>query len=61
MNFSPQANYIDRATATSPWILVPTFDRGVLSGRRSGNPMAINLSFVDRSPYFFFQEAPHLS
>jgi hypothetical protein len=36
---------------------VPTFaDRGVWQ-----NPMTVNLSFLDRSYYFLFQVAPHLS
>jgi hypothetical protein len=42
-------------------ILVPTFvDRGVSRGQRGGCPTAVNLSFLDRSLYFFFQVAPHL-
>jgi hypothetical protein len=42
--------------------LVPTFlDRGVSRGQRSGIPMAINLSFLDQSRYFFFEVAPPLS
>jgi hypothetical protein len=39
MAFSPQATYTDWATATSWWILVPTFvDRGVSSGQRDESP-----------------------
>jgi hypothetical protein len=59
--FSLQANYIDWATATGRWILVPTFvDRAVSHGQRGGTLTAVNLSFLDRSHYFFFQVAPHL-
>jgi hypothetical protein len=61
MAFSPQAKYTDWATATAMRILVRTFvDRGVSRGQRGGIPMADNLSFLDRSRYFF-QVAPHLS
>jgi hypothetical protein len=43
-------------------ILVPTFaDRGVSCGQRGGSHTVVNLSFLDRSRYFFFQVAPHLS
>jgi hypothetical protein len=57
-----QTNYIDWADATGRRILVPTFvDRGVSRGQRGGNSKAVNLSFLDRSRYFFFQVAPHLS
>jgi hypothetical protein len=60
MAISPQVNYTNWATATSRWILVPIFvDRGVSRGQRGGNPMAVNLSILDRSHYF--QVAPHLS
>jgi hypothetical protein len=56
MAFSPQANYTDWVTATGWQILVPTFvDRGVLHGQRGGTPMAVNLSFLDRSRYFSFK------
>jgi hypothetical protein len=52
--FSPQANYTDWATATFRRNLVPTFvDRGV---SRGGFPTAVNLSFLDRSRYFFFKD-----
>jgi hypothetical protein len=30
-------------------------------GQRSGAPTVVNLSFLDRSRYFLFQVAPHLS
>jgi hypothetical protein len=41
---------------------VPAFvDRGVSRGQRGGSPTAVNLSFLDRSHYFSFQVAPHLS
>jgi hypothetical protein len=60
--FSRQANYTDWATATSRRNLVPTFsDRGVSRGQRGGSPTVVNLSFLDRSCYFFFQVVPHLS
>jgi hypothetical protein len=29
--------------------------------QRGGSPTVVNLSFLDRSRYFFFQVAPHLS
>jgi hypothetical protein len=48
MAFSPQVNYTDWATVTSPWILVPTFvDRGVSCGQHGGTTTAVNLSFLD--------------
>jgi transposase InsO family protein len=57
-----QANYTDWATAKCRKSLVPTFaDRGVSRGQRGGLPTVLNLSFLDRSRYFFFQIAPHLS
>jgi hypothetical protein len=60
--FSPQANYSDWATATGQLILVPAFvDRGMSFSKRGGSPTVVNLSFLDRSRYFFFQVAPHLS
>jgi hypothetical protein len=60
--FSPQANYTDWVTATCWRNLVPTFvDRGVSCGQRGGSPTAVNISFLERSRYFFFQVAPHLS
>jgi hypothetical protein len=34
---------------------------GVSRGQRDGTPTAFNLSFLDRSCYFFSQVAPHLS
>jgi hypothetical protein len=53
--FSPQADYTDWATAT--WRnLVPTFaDRVVSCGQRGGSPKVVNLSFLDRNPYFSFK------
>jgi hypothetical protein len=43
-------------------ILMSAFaDRGVSRGQRVGNPVVVNVSFLDRSHYFFFQVAPHLS
>jgi hypothetical protein len=54
--FSPQANYIDWATATGRRILVPTFaDRGVSRGQRVGSRTVVNLSFLDRNRYFSFK------
>jgi hypothetical protein len=53
---SPQANYTDRATASGWGILVSTLvHRGVSRGQRSGTPTAVNLSFLDRSRYFYFE------
>jgi hypothetical protein len=41
---------------------MPAFvDRGVSRGQRGGSRTVVNLSFLDRSRYFFFQVAPHLS
>jgi hypothetical protein len=55
---SPRANYTDWATATCRRNSVPTFvDRGVSGGQRGGSPTVVNLSFLDRSRYFFFQVA----
>jgi hypothetical protein len=60
--FSLQVNYTDYATATDQRILMPTFsDRGVSHGQCSGSPTAISVGFLDRSRYFFFHVAPHLS
>jgi hypothetical protein len=43
-------------------ILVPPFvDSGMSRGQRGGSLTVVNLSFLDRSRYFFFQVAPHLS
>jgi hypothetical protein len=58
--FSQQENYTDWTTATGRRMSVPV-DRGVSRGQRGGSPTAVNLSFLDRSRYFFFQIAPHLS
>jgi hypothetical protein len=60
--FSPQGTYTDWSTATCRRFLVSAFaDRGALRGQRCGSPTAFNLSFLDRSRYFFFQVASHLS
>jgi hypothetical protein len=60
--FRPQAKYTDWSTTAFRRNLVPTFvDRGVSRGQRGGSPTAVNLSFLDRSSYFFFQVALHLS
>jgi hypothetical protein len=62
MALSPQANYTHCATAIGGRILRPTFvDRGVSRGQRGGNPTAVNVSFLDRTHYFFFHIAPHVS
>jgi hypothetical protein len=54
--------YTDWATATCRINLVPTFVYiGVSHSQRGGPHKAVNLSFLDRSSYFFFQEALHLS
>jgi hypothetical protein len=58
---SPQANFTDWSIATGRRNLVPTFaDRGVSRGQCGGSPTVVNLSFLDRSRYFFFQVVPHL-
>jgi hypothetical protein len=60
--FCPQSKYTDSAAATCRRNLVPTFvDRGMSLGQRSRSPTVVNLSFLDRSRYFFFQVFPHLS
>jgi hypothetical protein len=42
------------ATATCRRNLVPTFvDGGVSRGQRGGSPTVVNLSFLDRSRYFY--------
>jgi hypothetical protein len=62
VTFSQQANYTNWARASGQRILVPTFaDRGVSRGQLGGKPNTVNLSFLDRSRYFTFQVAPHLS
>jgi hypothetical protein len=61
VGLSTQANYTGWATATCRRNLVPTFaDRGVSRGQRGGSPTVVNLSFLDRSRYFFFQISPYL-
>jgi hypothetical protein len=60
--FYPRANYTDWTAAACRRNLLPTFvDRGVWRGQRGGSPTVVNLSFIDRSRYFFFQVTPHLS
>jgi hypothetical protein len=60
--FSSQVNYTYWATAIFRPILVLTFvDISVSRGHRGGSPSTVNLSCLDRSPYFLFQVAPHLS
>jgi hypothetical protein len=62
VSLSPQENYTDWATANCQWNLVPTFaHRKVSHGQRGGSPTVVNFSFLDRSRYFSFQVAPHLS
>jgi hypothetical protein len=62
VTFRPQANCTDWATAAGRRILEPNFsDRG-LSHDQCGGPLTVvNLSFLDRSRYFFIQVAPHIS
>jgi hypothetical protein len=61
-SFSPQANLTDWATATGRLISVPTFVvRGVLCGQRGGAPVVVDISFLDRGRYFFYQVSPYLS
>jgi hypothetical protein len=51
---SPQTNYTDWATTTCRRNLVPTFvDKEVSRGQRGGSHTVVNLSFLDRSRYFF--------
>jgi hypothetical protein len=60
--FSPEANYTDWSTAACRRNLVPTFGESWVSrDQRDGSPTAVNISFLDRGRYFFFQIAPHLS
>jgi hypothetical protein len=62
MAFSPKTKYTDWATANCRRNLVPAFvDRGVSRAHHGGSLTAVNLSILDRSRYFFFQVAPHLS
>jgi hypothetical protein len=58
MAFSPQANYTDWATDTCWRNVMPTFvDRGVSRGQHGGSPTVVNLSFLDRSRYFFLSSS----
>jgi hypothetical protein len=62
MPLSQHANYTNSATATCQRNLVqPIVDRRVSRGQCGGSPTVVNLSFIDRSRYFFFQVAPHIS
>jgi hypothetical protein len=55
--FSPQAKYIDWATANCWRNLVSTFvDRGVSRSQHGGSPTIVNLSFLDRSRYFYSKQ-----
>jgi hypothetical protein len=56
---SPQANYTDRATAAVGEV-VPTFVVEGVTWSAQRIPTAVNLGFLDRSQYFFFQVAPQL-
>jgi hypothetical protein len=56
---SPEANYTDRATAAVGEV-VPTFADGGVTWLAQRIPTAVNLGFLDRSRYFFFQVAPQL-
>jgi hypothetical protein len=59
--FSPQVNYTNWVTATSQWILVPTFvDGGLSHGQHGWTPTAVNL-FSRLELLLFFQVVPHLS
>jgi hypothetical protein len=56
VDFSPQANYTDRATAIGRRILEQSFvDRGVSRCQRGGSRTLVNLSFLYRSRYFCFK------
>jgi hypothetical protein len=56
MAFIPQANYTDWVTTTCRQNLVPTFaDRGMSRGQHEGYPTGVNLSFLDRSRYFYYK------
>jgi hypothetical protein len=60
--FSAQANCTDWGTAAGRRILVITFAlRGVSRGQSGSSPRPLISVFLDRSPYLFFQVAPHLS
>jgi hypothetical protein len=53
----PQAKYTDWTTATCRRNLVPTFaDRGASRGQRGGSRTVVNLSVLDRSRYFSFNQ-----
>jgi hypothetical protein len=61
--FSPQANYIDRATAITWRNLVATFaDTEVSRGQRGGSRTVVNVSFLDQSrccPFKWLLIYPH--
>jgi hypothetical protein len=58
VDLSPQTNYTDWATAADRRIVVPTFeDRGVSRGQCVGSLTVVNLSFLDRSRYFFLSSS----
>jgi hypothetical protein len=52
---SPQANYMDWATASRRNVVPTSADRRVSRGQRGGSSTAVNLSFLDRSRYFSFK------
>jgi hypothetical protein len=59
---SLQLNYNRLSAGHLSANLVPTFaERRMLRGQRGRSTTVVNLSFLDRSCYFFFQVAPHLS
>jgi hypothetical protein len=54
MALSSQAKSTDRVTATCRRNLVPAFvDKRASRGQRGGFPTVVNLSFLDRTLYFF--------
>jgi hypothetical protein len=57
---SLQAKYTDRATAACRRKLVPHFTDRKYHVVSVTDPYGSNLSFLDRSSYFFFQVAPQL-
>jgi hypothetical protein len=62
INHRPSRNASLNAFPSPLTVLVPTFaDREVSRGQRGGSPTVVNLSFLGRSRYFFFQVASHLS
>jgi hypothetical protein len=58
---SPQANYTDRATAACQRSQCQLLRIEGVGRSAQRIPAAVNLSFQDRSRYFFIQVAPQLS